>query len=53
MEKDSAFYIERAYKDLKMQNYTSMIANASKAIELDPKNAKAYFLCGTGYYSLD
>jgi len=46
-------YVARAQVHLKKEDFTSAIADANKAIELDASNSKAYFRKGVACFSME
>mmetsp|Transcript_2072 Transcript_2072/g.6302 ORF Transcript_2072/g.6302 Transcript_2072/m.6302 type:complete len:333 (-) Transcript_2072:1082-2080(-) len=46
-------YVSRAVVHLKMDNFTSAIADANKAIENDPQNSKAYLRKGIACFNME
>jgi len=45
-------YSNRAFAQIKLENYGSAVEDATKAIELDPTYVKAYYRRGTAYLAL-
>ncbi|KAM7531343.1 hypothetical protein LguiB_034753 [Lonicera macranthoides] len=50
--KNAHLYADRAQANIKLNNFTDAVADASKAIELDPLIAKAYLRKGTACFKL-
>ncbi|KAL9994085.1 putative CS domain, SGS domain, HSP20-like chaperone, tetratricopeptide repeat-containing [Helianthus debilis subsp. tardiflorus] len=46
-------FSDRAQANIKLKNFTDAVADASKAMELDPSNPKAYLRKGTACFSLE
>eukprot|EP01123_Difflugia_compressa_P000163 TRINITY_DN10267_c0_g1_i1.p1 TRINITY_DN10267_c0_g1~~TRINITY_DN10267_c0_g1_i1.p1 ORF type:complete len:400 (-),score=99.90 TRINITY_DN10267_c0_g1_i1:76-1275(-) len=46
------YYIARSYCHFKLDNFTGAMSDAKKAIDLDPKNPKAYLRKGMAAFSL-
>ncbi|GJZ20880.1 protein SGT1 homolog B-like protein [Tanacetum coccineum] len=49
----SHLFSDRAQANIKLNNFNEALADASKAIELDSSNAKAYLRKGTACFSLE
>eukprot|EP00252_Welwitschia_mirabilis_P027817 TRINITY_DN9687_c0_g2_i2.p1 TRINITY_DN9687_c0_g2~~TRINITY_DN9687_c0_g2_i2.p1 ORF type:complete len:376 (-),score=94.87 TRINITY_DN9687_c0_g2_i2:389-1516(-) len=49
----AAFYASRAQAHLKLENFTDVVADANKAIELDSSLSKAYLRKGMACFSLE
>lgn len=50
--KDEQYYIDRAEECYNNHEYEDAIKNYTKAIEIDPENAEAYYKCANIYYEL-
>ncbi|KAL8210883.1 hypothetical protein R6Q57_005320 [Mikania cordata] len=50
---NSELYSDRAQANIKLKNLTEAVADANKAIDLDPSNPKAYLRKGTACFSLE
>lgn len=50
---NAGFYVDRAWANIKLENYTDAVADANRAIELDPSLAKAYLRKGIACFSLE
>ncbi|KAI6696573.1 hypothetical protein NL676_016692 [Syzygium grande] len=50
--KDAQLFTNRAQAHLMLGNFTEAVADASRAIELDPSMSKAYFRLGNAFYEL-
>ncbi|XP_020969407.1 protein SGT1 homolog A-like [Arachis ipaensis] len=46
-------YANRAQAHIKLQNFTEVVSDANKAIQLSPSLAKAYFCKGTACIKLE
>ncbi|XP_056158727.1 protein SGT1 homolog [Syzygium oleosum] len=49
---DAQLFSDRAEAHLMLGNFTEAVADASRAIELDPSMSKAYFRLGNAFYEL-
>jgi len=49
----SEYLVKRSACHHKLKNYTQAVEDVNRAIDLDPKNAKAYFRKGVACFSLD
>eukprot|EP00112_Aurelia_sp_Birch-Aquarium-sp1_P000557 Seg1053.9 transcript_id=Seg1053.9/GoldUCD/mRNA.D3Y31 product="STIP1-like and U box-containing protein 1" protein_id=Seg1053.9/GoldUCD/D3Y31 len=49
----AAYYTNRALCYLKMQNWTKVVSDCQKALEIDPKTVKGYFFLGQAYLELE
>lgn len=50
---NAGFYVDRAWANIKLENYTDAVADANRAIELDSSLAKAYLRKGIACFSLE
>ncbi|KAK4431419.1 protein SGT1 [Sesamum alatum] len=50
---NAELFADRAQANTKLQNFTEAVADANKAIELDPAMAKAYLRKGTACFKLE
>lgn len=51
-DKSEIYWCNRAFANLKCENFGDAIADATKSIELNPKHVKAYFHRGTAHLIL-
>ena len=52
-KKNAVYYSNRAYVNLKLENYGSTIEDANMAIKIDPEFTKAYFRRAEAYFLLN
>ncbi|XP_023553537.1 protein SGT1 homolog [Cucurbita pepo subsp. pepo] len=50
---NAEYYVDRAQANIKLGLYTEALADANKAIEIDPSNSKAYLRRGITYMKLE
>ncbi|XP_030533005.1 protein SGT1 homolog isoform X2 [Rhodamnia argentea] len=50
---NAELFADRAQANLKLRNFTGAVADANKAIEIDPSLSKAYFRKGNACYELE
>lgn len=51
-DKNEIYWCNRAFANLKSENFGAAITDASQSIELNPKHVKAYFHRGTAHLIL-
>ncbi|XAR55097.1 hypothetical protein NMG60_11030486 [Bertholletia excelsa] len=51
--RNADLFADRAQANIKLGNYTEAVADASRAIELDPSMTKAYYRKGTACFKLE
>jgi serine/threonine-protein phosphatase 5 len=51
-EKKSVLYCNRAFANLKLENFAFALFDGCEAIKLDPTNVKGYYRRGSAYVAL-